>query len=98
MIAQGIRDPFVHSSGAAKVFNPLADPEDRLSTAEVDLFGQGVVPGHLSDWTATPTYFGAGDPAPVFARESGSVLLIYFSAGHDMVYNAAARWFASDPR
>ena len=97
-IAQGIRDPFVPRSVGADVFNSLADPGDRLSAAEVNLFGQGTVPGHLSDWTSTETYFGAGDPAPVFARQSGSVLLVYFQAGHDMVYNASARWFASDPR
>ena len=97
-IAQGLRDPFVHSAGAAKVFNPLADPEDRFTAAEVDLFGRGIVPGHLPDWSATETHFGAGDPAPVFARQSDSVLLVYFAAGHDMVYNATARWFASDPR
>jgi pimeloyl-ACP methyl ester carboxylesterase len=97
-IAQGIGDPYVHPSGAADVFNPLADPEDRLSAADVDGFGQGIVPGGLPDWTTTATFFGAGDPAPVFARQSGSALLVYFAARHDMVYNATARWFASDPR
>jgi len=24
-------------------------------------------------------------------------MLVYFDAGHDMIYNAAARWFGSDP-
>jgi len=96
-IAQGLQDPFVHSAGAAKVFNPLADPDDRFTAAEIDLFGRGIVPGHLPDWSDTTTYFGAGDPGPVFARESGSALLVYFAAGHDMVYNATARWFASEP-
>ncbi len=97
-IAQGIRDSFVPPNAAADVFNLLADPEDRLSAAEVDVFGGGAVPGHLSDWAATVTHFGGGDPGPVFARQSASVLLVYFQAGHDMVYNATARWFASDPR
>ena len=98
-IAQGIRDQYVPPSVAAEVFNLLADPEDRLSADEVDLFGRGVVPGHLADWTTTTlTHFGEGDPAPVFARQSGSALVVYFQAGHDMVYNATARWFASDPR
>lgn len=97
-IAQGISDPYVMRNAGADVFNSLADPEDRLSAGEVDLFGQGVVPAHLSDWTTTVTHFGGGDPAPVFARQSGSVLLVYFQSGHDMVYNATARWFASDPR
>jgi dienelactone hydrolase len=97
-IAQGISDPYVPRSAAADVFNLLADPEDHLSAQDVDLFGQGIVPGHLSDWTTTATYFGGGDPAPVFARTSGSALLVYFQSGHDMVYNATAQWFASDPR
>jgi len=97
-ISQGIRDPFVPPRVAAEVFNRLADPEDRLSAEEVDLFGREIVPGGLSDWTTTATYFGHGDPAPVFARQSASVLLVYFQSRHDMVYNASARWFASDPR
>ncbi|MEM9468069.1 MAG: alpha/beta fold hydrolase [Actinomycetota bacterium] len=96
-IAQGLQDPFVHPSTGADVFNPLADPKDRLTQAQIDSFGNRVVPPGLTDWGDTPTYFGAGDPAPVFARESASVLLVYFAAGHDMVYNATARWFASDP-
>ena len=95
-IAQGIRDQFVPRSVAAEVFNLLADPDDRLSAEEVDLFGQGTVPNHLS--ITTETYFGPGDPAPVFARQSGRALLVYFNQAHDMVYNASARWFASDPR
>ena len=43
------------------------------------------------------TYFEDRDPDPVFARQSGSVLMVYFSAAHDMVYGAAASWFATDP-
>lgn len=95
-IAQGIRDPFVPPSVGAEVFNRLADPDDRLSAEEVDLFGRGRVPDHLS--ITTETHFGNGDPAPVFARQSASALLVYFQSGHEMVYNASARWFASDPR
>ena len=95
-IAQGIRDQFVPPSVGAEVFNQLADPDDRLSAEEVDLFGRGRVPDHLS--ITTETYFGDGDPAPVFARQSGRALLVYFQSSHEMVYNASARWFASDPR
>lgn len=96
-IAQGISDPFVSPRVATEVFNPLADPGDRFSAAHIDLFGGGVVPGGLGDWSGVETFFGPGDPAPVFARQSDSVLLVYFQSGHDMAYNAAARWFASDP-
>ncbi len=95
-IAQGIRDQFVPRSVAAEVFNQLADPDDRLSAEEVHLLGQGRVPDHLS--ITTETYFRDRDPAPVFARQSGRALLVYFQSGHEMVYNASARWFASDPR
>ncbi|WP_420444010.1 alpha/beta hydrolase family protein [Candidatus Poriferisodalis sp.] len=95
-IAQGIRDQFVPPSVGAEVFNQLAHPDDRLSAEEVDLFGRGRVPGHLS--ITTETYFGDGDPAPVFARQSGRALLVYFQSSHEMVYNASARWFASDPQ
>ena len=97
-IAQGIADSFVSRSEGAQVFNQLADPEDRLSGEQVDAFGQGRIPGHPSDSITTETYFGDGDPAPVFARQSGAVLLVYFQSGHDMVYKASLRWFASDPR
>jgi len=96
-VAQGIRDPYVHPSGAAKVFNLLADPDDRLNAGQVNLFGRGIVPGDVPSWSDTETFFGPGDPAPVYAQQSDSALLVYFSAGHDMAYNATARWFASDP-
>ena len=95
-IAQGIRDQFVPPSVGAEVFNQLAHPDDRLSADEVDLFGRGRVPGHLS--ITAETYFGNGDPAPVFARQSGRALLVYFQSSHEMVYKASAGWFASDPR
>jgi len=97
LIAQGISDPFVETDAAVEVFNLLADPEDRLAPAAVDLFRGGVVPDGLPEWGTTETYFGSGDPAPVFARASASALLVYFQAGHDMAYHATARWFATDP-
>ena len=95
-IAQGIRDPFVPRSVGAEVFNRLADPDDRLSAEEGGLLDRGRVPDHLS--ITTETYFGDGDPAPVFARQSASALLVCFQPGHEMVCNASARWSASDPR
>ena len=97
LIAQGIRDPIVQRDTAAEVFNPLVKFTDRLTTDQVNLFGQGLVPPGLATGFEIETFFEAGDPAPVFARQSGPVLLVYFDAGHDMVYGAAARWFASDP-
>ncbi|MEM8706116.1 MAG: alpha/beta fold hydrolase, partial [Actinomycetota bacterium] len=93
-IAQGIQDPFVHAAGAAKVFNGLVPEADQLNSGQVNLFGAGVVPADVPDWTSVETYLGPGDPAPVYAQQSASALLVYFQAGHDMAYNATARWFA----
>ena len=97
-IGQGIRDAFVSRSAGAQAFNLLADPEDRLSAEQVDLLRRGKIPVDPPDAITTETYFGDGDPQPVFARQSGAAVLVYFQAGHDMVYKASLRWFASDPR
>jgi pimeloyl-ACP methyl ester carboxylesterase len=97
-IAQGIFDSLLSPSQGASAFNQLADPEDRLSAGEVDEIGRGSLPDHLSGSITTQTYFGEGDPAPVFARQSGAVWLVLFHADHDMVYKATLRWFANDTR
>lgn len=96
-IAQGINDPYVMRNAAADVYNALADPDDRLGDEDVDLLRRGRVPGDAAAAVTIETHFEARDPDPVFARESGAALLVYFRAGHDMVYGAAAEWFASDP-
>lgn len=97
LIAQGIEDPFVHPSGAADVFNALADPADRFRPDQLEAFGNSTIPADLPEWRATTTHFGPREPAPVYARRSGAALLVYFEGGHDMAYNATARWFASEP-
>ncbi len=96
-IAQGIDDPWVHPSGAADVFNILADPADRFTSDQIAQFGNSAVPTDLPVWSGVETFFTPGDPSPVYARQSAAVRLVYFDAGHDMIYNAAARWFGSDP-
>lgn len=97
-IAQGIADSLLSPSHGANAFNQLADPDDRLTADEVDAIGRGSLPDHISGSVTTETYFSEGDPAPVFARQSGSAWLVLFNAGHDMVYEATLRWFVSDPR
>jgi dipeptidyl aminopeptidase/acylaminoacyl peptidase len=97
-IGQGIADTLQRPSNAANAFNQLADPEDRLSEEEVEAIGRRRLPDHLSGSIATDTYFGEGDPAPVFARQSGAVWFVLFQASHEMVYAPALRWFATDPR
>jgi poly(3-hydroxybutyrate) depolymerase len=97
-IGQGIYDSFVSPSQGARAFNQLADPEDRLSDEELEVIGRRRLPEHLLDSVTTETYFGQGDPSPVFARQSGAVWLVFFRASHEMLYQATLRWFASDPR
>jgi dipeptidyl aminopeptidase/acylaminoacyl peptidase len=96
-IAQGIRDSILSPSQGANAFNRLADPQDRLTAEELVEIGQRRIPEHLSGSITTETFFGEGDPVPVFARQSAAVWLVFFQADHEMVYQATLRWFASDP-
>ena len=96
-IGQGIYDSFVSPSQAARAFNQLADPADRFTDEELEQIRRRRLPEHLLDSITTETYFGDGDPTPVFARQSAAVLLVLFRADHEMVYQATLRWFASDP-
>ena len=96
-IGQGIHDSLVSPSQGARAFNQLAASEDQFTDEELEVIGGGGIPDHLSDPVDIETFFGDGDPAPVFARQSGSVLLVFFDADHEMVYQASARWFATDP-
>ncbi len=97
LLGQGIDDTLVLPNQTARTFNVLADPGDRLTDGQVAAIGRGEVPSNLSSVTVE-TYFSAADPAPVLARASASILLVYVDAGHDMVYEATARWFADHRR
>lgn len=97
-IGQGIRDSLLSPRHGARAFNQLADPGDRFSDDEIDEIGRNSLPARLSGSTTTETYFDEGDPAPVFSRQSDDVRVVFFDAGHDMVYKATLRWFASDLR
>lgn len=97
-IGQGIGDSLLSPSQGARAFNQLADPEDRFTDEELEQIGRRSVPEHLAGAIQTETFFGEGDPAPVLARQSASVWLVFFQANHEMVYQAAMRFFASDPR
>lgn len=96
-LAQGISDTLVLPTQSARAFNQLANEVDRFSEAELDDIAPGSLPDDLWGSITTETFFGEGDPDPVFARRSGSVRLVYFDSGHDMAYEATVRWFASDP-
>jgi len=96
-IGQGIWDSFVSTEQGARAYNQLADPEDRLTDEQIDEIRRRRIP-EPSGLDTTETFFGDGDPTPLFARQSAAVWLVFFRADHEMVYQAALRWFASDPR
>lgn len=97
-VAQGIHDSILSPSHGAGAFNQLADPDDQFSDEQMETIGQGGVPDDISEPISTETYFDEGDPAPVLARQSGSVWLVLFDADHEMAYQPTLRWFADDPR
>lgn len=73
----------------------LAAEDERFTDEQLDRIGRGSLPEGFSGVLETETFFGEGDPAPVFSRRSGDVLLVYMDSDHEMVYGAAARWIAS---
>lgn len=97
-IAQGIHDSILSPSHGARAFNQLADEDDRFSEEQLETIGAGAVPEDLDEPVSTETFFGDGDPEPVLARASASVLLVMFAADHEMAYHPTLRWFAEDPR
>jgi len=96
-IGQGLHDSLVSPRHGARAFNQLADPEDQFAEEQVDQIAQGIVPAGLVEPISTETFFGEGDPAPVLARQSAAVWLVFFDADHEMVYQPTLRWFATDP-
>ncbi len=97
-IGQGLYDSLLSPAHGARAFNQLADPADHLGPAQIDELERGRIPGGIAEPITTDPFFGEGDPAPLFARRSASVWLVFFQADHDMVYQATLRWFSTDPR
>jgi dipeptidyl aminopeptidase/acylaminoacyl peptidase len=95
-IAQGLSDPLVSPGQGVRAFNQLADPADRLTDAELDAIARGALPEAISGELSTDSFFGEDDPAPLFARKSGSACLVLFRADHEMVYGATLRWLAEN--
>jgi poly(3-hydroxybutyrate) depolymerase len=96
-IAQGIHDQLLSPFHGASAFNQLAEPADQLSEDQLAAIAGGAIPDDLSGSIGIETYFGEGDPAPVFARQSAAAWLVFFDKDHDMAYGPTLRWFATDP-
>ena len=98
MLGHGIRDHLLNPRQSAVAFNQLADEEDRFTDEELDEIGRSSLPEALRGEVEAETFFGDGDPEPVFSRQSANVLLVYMDSDHEMVYEAAARFIASQLR
>jgi len=100
-LAHGIRDTLVRPDHAARAFNQLADPADRIGARSVRSIAAGVLPAHLRD-RETATFFGEQDPPPLFSRRSAQSTLVLFAGEHDMVFHPGLEWMsrlaAADPR
>lgn len=96
-LGHGIDDRLINPRQSAVAFNQLAVEVDRFAEAELEEIGRSSLPDDLWGAVEAETHFGEGDPEPVFSRQSGRVLLVFMKSDHEMVYEAAARWFATDP-
>lgn len=94
-LGHGIDDHLLNPRQSAVAFNQLADEADRFSEDQLDAIGRSSLPEGFWGVIEAETHFGEGDPEPVFSRQSANVLLVYMDSDHEMVYEAAARWFVS---
>lgn len=96
-LGHGLGDTILSPRQSAQAFNVLADPGDRFTEEQIAAFGRRQVPEDLTMDPEIETFFGPGDPEVLYARHSADVWIVYFRANHEMVYQAAMRWFATDP-
>jgi acetyl esterase/lipase len=91
-IGHGLGDRLVPPNHAVWAFNHLAQPGDRVSAEEADAIAQSSLPNHLRGRLVEPTFFRAGDPAPLFSRRSGDTTVVLFQGGHSAVFNPGLEW------
>ncbi|REK15694.1 MAG: alpha/beta fold hydrolase [Actinobacteria bacterium] len=96
LIGHGINDSLLSPAQSGWAFNHLANSSDQFSETQLEELAQGDVPD-VAEPLEGESFFGDGDPDPVLVRHSGPVVVVFFEAGHEMVYEASVRWFASDP-
>ncbi len=98
-INAGIHDGHVGSvpvSHTLRAFDKIADPQDRLTEAEIDYFvREAKVPSHLRQKIIDPSY---GDKRPLFRRCSGQARVTLFEGGHELIPQAALEWLEKQRR
>ena len=80
----------LHPPAALLAFNVVAEADDRISPADIDLLVEKAeVPDHLNQAAPDPAY---GDKSPLLRLESGSARVTLFDGGHEIVPAAALGW------
>lgn len=88
-------DP-VPISQSLRAFNLLAEPSDRFTEEEIDVFTrQSQVPANLRSETTDPDYGGL---KILYRRQSGNVRITVFDGAHDKNTEAAFRWLNKQRR
>jgi len=94
-IATGIHDGHsgnsVPVSHALEAFNALANPEDRISDADIRCFVEKEsVPPHLA--MKKKEFVPTTENIIHFSRTSGNVRITIFEGGHNILYNPGLNW------
>ena len=96
-LGHGLGDVLVQPSQTANAFNLLADPADRFDAEQIEALAVNRVPDGFQTDDSVETFLSNQEPAAAVARQSGSTTVVFFEGGHEMIYRASARFFASDP-
>ncbi len=98
-ISTGIHDGHTGSvpvSQAINAFNAAANPEERISEADIEFIVKNeAVPAHLAVAEPDPAF----DGRTIYLRKiSGNVRLTIFEGGHDLLPSAAIDWLSRQRR
>jgi pimeloyl-ACP methyl ester carboxylesterase len=92
-IGAGLDDDIVPATDAGLAFNQLADPDDRLSDAQLGQLTARQLDGRSLDPRAT-SFLSPQGPQPLLTRRSGATTLVVFDGAHEMLYGAGIDWLA----
>ena len=94
LIATGVDDWFVPPRHALRAYNVLAEPEDRLTEAQIEaISADATIPDDFSGEFSNPLIEDAGKEL-LLAKESDDVVLWIFDGSHDVIYNAGLEWLS----
>jgi len=93
-VAHGIQDDFAPPGNSLRVFNELAESEDRISEQDIEYINsRGKIPSHLTNECFDKLYEEAESPL-IFRKTSANVTISLFDGKHDVLYNAGLQWLS----